>query len=234
MALQFDQLLDSSKQSALAEEIVSAIVAVVSNASAPDFAVQTLEKGLSSDLSIEQRDAAVALQVHAVKCAKGVLTSALDATAAERAETLRLSLEKNCSDSALSTLEEVPQAAADFKAAMCLSIVGKCADLTAAEMDRLKKGKITILNEEDQRVFDQQHEQHQEKQMQAITAFLSSLPQRYPSFGRSLFNNIRQHVQHDIEERYKSPDIHDKVDSLFRDALSTMPPDAHDHPARPV
>jgi hypothetical protein len=222
MAIQFDQLLDGGKQSSLAEEIVTVTAAVVSNASAPDFAVQTLEKGLSANLSAEQRAAATVLQAYAVKCAEEVLTPALDPSAAERASMLKASLEKNCPDGELAALENAPQAAKEFKATMCRSLASKCAELAAAEIDRLKKGKITILNEEDKKVFDQLHEQHQEKQTKATVAFLSSLPQRYPSYGKPLFDSIRQHVQHDIEERYKSPDIHAKVDSLFKEALSAL------------
>ncbi|WP_334187665.1 hypothetical protein [Noviherbaspirillum sp.] len=222
MTIDFDQLLDSDAQSALAEEIVTTTAAVVSNASAPDFAAHMLEQGFSSGLSSEQRHAAVVLQTYAVRCAKEVLTPALDSSAAERAETLEASLQNHCPADALSALEKAPHAAAAFKAAMCRSMARKCAELAAAEMDRLKKGKITILNEQDEKIFDQQHAERQQKQTQATTAFLSSLPQRYPDFGRSLFDDIRQHVQRDIEDRYKSPDIHAKVDSLFADALARM------------
>lgn len=226
MAVNFEKLLDKDQQSALAEEIVTTAAAVVSNASAPDFAVRSLKQGIAANLSPEQRDAAIALQAYGVRCAGEVLTVALDLSAAQRAEALRTALEEDSPNGVQANLDQQPEAAATFKSRMCRAIAGKCADLAAADIDRLKKGKITILNEDDQQVFEQQHEERGQKQAQAATAFLSSLPQRYPSFGIALFKDIRQDVQHEIEEKYQSPDIHARVESLFINALEAMPPDA--------
>jgi hypothetical protein len=229
MTINFEQLLDQDRQSALADEIVTAAAAVVSNAMAPDFAVRSLEQGISGNLSQDQRDAAIALQAYGVRCAGEVLTAALDPTAVERADALRKSLEKNCPDGTLAILDKQPEAAAAFKSKMCRAIAGKCAELVAADIDRLKKGKISILNEEDQQVFERQHKERGQKQAAAARAFLSSLPERYPSYGIELFKDIRQEVQHDMEEKYKSPDIHARIESLFRDALDAMPPEARAH-----
>ncbi len=226
MTINFDQSLDQDRQSALADEIVTAAAAVVSNAMAPDFAVRSLEQGVSADLSQDQRDAAVALQAHGARCAAEVLTAALDPTAIERADAFRKSLEENCPDGALAILDKQPDTAKAFKSTMCRAIAGKCAELAAADIDRLKKGKISILNEEDQKVFEQQHEERKNKQAAAATGFLSSLPQRYPSYGFALFKDIRGEVKRDMEERYKSPDIHARVEALFKDALDAMPPEA--------
>ena len=229
MTINFDQLLDQGRQSALADEIVTAAAAVVSNAMAPDFAVRSLEQGILADLSQDQRDAAVALQAHGVRCAGEVLTAALDPTAIERADAFRTSLEKNCPDGTLAILDKQPETAAAFKSTMCRAIAGKCAELLAADIDRLKKGKISILNEEDQQVFERQHEERGTKQDEAARFFLSSLPERYPSYGVELFKDIRQKVQHDMEEKYKSPDIHARIATLFRDAQGAMPPEARAH-----
>lgn len=226
MTINLDQLLDQDRQSALADEIVTAAAAVVSNAMAPDFAVRSLKQGIIANLSQDQRNAAIALQAHGVRCTAEVLTAALDPTAAERADAFRVSLEKDSPDGTLAILDKQPDVAAAFKSRMCRAIAGKCAELAAADIDRLKKGKISILNEDDQKVFEQQHEERGQKQAAAATAFLSSLPERYPSYGVALFKDIRQKVQHDLEEKYKSPDIHTRIESLFRDALDVMPPEA--------
>lgn len=223
MAVNFEMLLDKDQQAALADEIVTATAAVVSNASAPDFAVRSLKQGISANLSPEQLDAAFALQAYGVRYAGEVLTTALDPSAAQRADALRTALEENSANGVLAILDQQPEAATAFKSRMCRAIAGKCAELAAADIDRLKKGKITILNEEDQQVFERQHEERGQKQAQAITAFLSSLPERYPSFGIALFKDIRRDVQHEIEGKYKSPDIHAQVESLFRNALEAMP-----------
>lgn len=222
MAANFQNLLDKNDQSVLAEEIVALTAAVVSNATAPDFAVRTLEQGVSASLTPEQRAAAAALQAYGVKCASQIFTSALDQSALDRAQEFEEALKKNCAGHALAILDQEPEAGSEFKAAMCRAIAGKCADLAAAEIDRLKKGKTTILNEHDQQIFNQQHDDRQEKQATAVIAFLSSLPQRYPTFGMELFEEIQQNVQRDIEEKYKSPDIHAKVASLFEDARKAI------------
>lgn len=229
MTINFDQLLDQDRQSALADEIVTAAAAVVSNAMAPDFAVRSLEQGISADLSQDQRDAAIALQAHGVRCAAEVLAAALDPTATERADAFRTSLEKHCPDGTLAILDKQPEAAAAFKSTMCRAIAGKCSELLAADIDRLKKGKISILNEEDQQVFERQHEERGKKQAEAARSFLSSLPERYPSYGLELFKDIRREVQQDMEEKYKSPDIHARIASLFRDAQDAMPSEARGH-----
>lgn len=223
MAVNFENMLDKELQSALANEIVTATVAVVSNALAPDFAVRSLEQGVSAALSPQQREAAITLQVYGTGCTGEVFLPALDSSASERAETFKAALEKKCPDGMLSILDKQAEAAAAFKSRMCHAIASKCAELAAADIDRLKKGKITILNEADQQVFEAQHKEREQKQAQAAITFLSSLPHRFPSFGIELFKEIRQGVQHEIEEHYKSPDIHDRVDSLFRDALEAMP-----------
>lgn len=225
MTIDFEKLLDKQRQSDLADEIVTATAAVVSNASSPDFAVRSLEQGILAELSPEQSDAAIALQAYGVGCAGEVLSAGLDPSAAERADALRSALAEKCPDGALARLSRQPDAAATFKSRMCQAIAGKCAELAAADIDRLKKGKITILNEEDREIFDRQHEERGQKQAQAATHFLSSLPERYPSFGSALFNDIRQAVQRDMEEKYKSPDIHTRIETMFKDALKVMPAD---------
>lgn len=222
MAVNFEQLLDKNHQSQLADEVITVTAAVISNATAPDFAVRTLEQGVSASLTLEQRAAAAALQAYGSKSAAQIFVSALDQSALDRAQALEEALEKNCPANAATLLDNEPNAGAEFKAAMCRAIAGKCAELAAAEIDRLKKGKITILNEHDQQIFDQQHLERQEKQAAAVIAFLSSLPKRYPAFGMALFEEIQQNVQRDIEEKYKSPDIHARVERLFTDARQAM------------
>lgn len=226
MTTDLERLLDKNLQTSLADEIVTTVAAVASNALAPDSAVRALEQGVAHTLSSEQRDAAAALQYHGAACAGEILTAGLDSAAAQRTGELQAALENKCPPKARASLDDTPEAGAQFKSRMCRAIAGKCAELAAAEIDRLKKGKITILNKEDEEVFNQQHKQHQEKQAGAIVTFLAALPQRYPSFGAQLFSDIARQVQSEIGEKYKSPDIHAKVASLFKDAVAAMPSDA--------
>jgi hypothetical protein len=146
----------------------------------------------------------------------------LDNLAAERASTLRAALEEKCQSDALRAFDKEPEAGIEFKSRMSRSIASKCAELAAAEIDRLKKGKITILDEKDAEAFYQRHAESQEKKTNATVSFLASLPQRYPSLGMQLFNDIQQHVQEEIEEKYRSPDIHTEVASLFKQAREAM------------
>jgi hypothetical protein len=223
MTIDFAHALDKNLQSALADEIVATVAAVVSNASAPDFAVRSLEQGVLASLSPEQLEAAAVMQAYGSKCAGEVFTPALDELAVERASALSALLEDKCQSDALLAFDKQHETGIEFKSRMSRAIASKCAELAAAEIDRLKKGKITILDEKDAQTFHQQHEKNQEKQTDASVSFLASLPERYPSLGMQLFNDIQQHVQNEIEEKYKSPDIHSKVASLFKLAREAMP-----------
>jgi hypothetical protein len=160
-----------------------------------------------------------------MRCAGEVFTSGLDDLAAGRADELRVALESNCENDALRLLDKEPDAGAEFKSEMVRAIASKCAELVASEIDRVKKGRFTILNEDDQKTFDRQHDDRLKRRTQAITEFLSSLPERYPSFGTNLFADIRRNVQREIEEKYKSPDIHAAVGAMFSDALNAMSPE---------
>lgn len=223
MAVNFEQMLDRSRQSALADQVVTMTAAVASDASAPDFAARTLAQSRSETLTPDQRAAAAAMQAYGVRCAAAIFTAALDQSAAQRADALKTVLEHDSPDEELALLESDPGAGAEFKSRMSLAIAAKCADLVAAEIDRQKKGPITILNEEDRQLFEQQHTEHQKQRAEAVTAFLSSLPERYPPFGASLFAAIERDVRQQIEDKYKSPDIHAAVAAIFRQALEAMP-----------
>lgn len=228
MAIDFEHSLDKNLQSALADEIVTTVAAVVSNASAPDFAVRTLEQGVQASLSPDQREAAAVMQAYGSKCAGNVFTAGLDKLAAERASALRVTLEGKCQNNLLHAFDKEAEAGIEFKSRMSCSIASKCAELAAAEIDRLKKGKIAILDEKDAEAFNQRHAESQKKQTDATVSFLASLPQRYPSFGMQLFNDIQQFVQNEIEEKYRSPDIHTKIASLFKQAREAIALKAQD------
>jgi hypothetical protein len=225
MTINFNQILDKSHQSSLANEIVTAAAAVASDASAPDFAVRALEQSRQKTLAPEQYAAATAVQAYGSRCAAEIFTPALDKSAADRANEFSMALENECPDDALELLDNDPDAGAEFKASMCRAIAAKCAELVAAEIDRQKKGRITILDENDRQVFDSQHEDRQKKRTDAIVGFLSTLPVRYPSFGASLFGSIRADIQRDVEEKYKSPEIHAAIAAMFTNALAAMQPE---------
>ncbi|WP_052452317.1 hypothetical protein [Noviherbaspirillum autotrophicum] len=228
MKASFENTLDPTFQSALADEIVSMVAAVVSNASAPDSAIRALVKSRQDSLAPEQRAAAAALQAYGIRCAADVFTPALEPEAIERAAKLRQALESQSADDALAALESNPEAGMEFKSRMSRAIASKCAELAAAEIERAKSGPVTILNEADAKVFETQHAQHQKQRSQATTTFLSSLPVRFPSFGVDLFNAIRRDVQREIEENHKRPDVHAAVAALFDDAIAAMPANIRD------
>ncbi|HYD95211.1 MAG TPA: hypothetical protein VEC01_07790 [Noviherbaspirillum sp.] len=223
MNTNFENTLDPTFQAALADEIVSMVAAVVSNASAPDSAARALVKSRQDSLAPEQRAAAAALQAYGIRCAAEVFTPALEPEAVERAARLRQALEAQSANEALALLDAKPDAGMEFKSRMCIAIATKCAELVAAEIERAKNGPVTILNEDDAKVFEARHAQHQEQRAQAATAFLSSLPVRFPSFGVDLFISVRREVQRHIEENHKRPDIHAAVAALFDDAVAAMP-----------
>jgi hypothetical protein len=223
MNTNFDQVLAPDFQSALADEIVATVAAVVSNTSAPDSAVRALQKSRQESLSVEQRAAAAALQAYGARCASDVFTASLEAQAGERAAELQQALEADSEGDALASLESTPETGTGFKSRMSFAIAAKCAELVAAEIERIKTGPVTILNEEDAKVFTSQHEQHQQQRMDAAISFLSMLPTRFPTFGGELFSTIRHDVQRQIEKNHRRPDIHAAVTKLFDDAFAAMP-----------
>lgn len=224
MNTNFEKVLDSTFQSALADEIVSMVAAVVSNTSAPDSAIRALEKRRQDTLAPEQRAAAAALQAYGARNAAMVFTVALEQQAEERANELQRALESVTDDDALALLESTPEAGEEFKARMSLAIATKCAQLIATEIERVKTGPVKILNEDDAKVFEENHARHQRQRTEAAVDFLSNLPVRFPKFGANLFATIRRDVQHLIAENHKRPDIHAAVSTLFDDAISAMPP----------
>lgn len=232
MNTDFERALSAMPQAPLADEIVATLVAVVSNASAPESATRALEKSWQDSLAPEHRAAAAALQAYGVQCAAEVFTPGLDAQAEQRAAQLRQALEAESAGDALALLTSKPDAGAEFKSRMCLAVARKCAELVAAEIDRSKKGPITILNEEDAKVFEARHAEHQQQRTGAATHFLASLPTRFPSFGAALFAEIHDEVERRIEEEYKRPDIHTAVAAMFDDAIAAMQPSVRDEVVR--
>lgn len=142
----------------------------------------------------------------------------------ERAEQLCHTLEKESSKELLTSLTSKPEIGAEFKSRMCLAVAGKCAELVAAEIERSKKGPITILNEGDAKLFEERHAAHQNQRMRAATDFLGSIPMRFPSFGAALFGKIREDVVHHIKEKYQRPDVHTAVAAIFDEAIAVMQP----------
>jgi len=221
--MNMESVLTEMPQALLADEIVATLAAVVSNASAPDSATRALEKSRQDSLPPEQRAAAAALQAYGVQCAADVFTPGLEPQAMERAEQLRRKLEEASAQDALAMLASQPDVGAEFKSRMCHAVASKCAELVAAEIERAKKGPITILNEDDAKVFEARHAEHQKQRARAATDFLAALPSRFPSFGVALFLEIREDVERQVEEKHKRPDIHTAVAAMFDDAVEAMP-----------
>lgn len=220
----FERLLAAMPQVPLADEIVAMLAAVVSNTSAPDSASRALEQSRRDLLAPEQRAVAAALQAYGAQGAAEVFTQGLEPQAMERAVQLCHALEAESASDALAILTSKPEIGAEFKSRMCLAIARKCAELVAAEIDRAKQGPITILNEDDAKIFEIRHAEHQNQRMRAATDFLGSLPTRFPSFGAMLFGDIREGVERHIKEKYKRPEIHTAVAAMFDGAVASMHP----------
>jgi hypothetical protein len=176
-------------------------------------------------LAPEQRAAAAALQAYGARNAATVFTVALESQAVARANELQQALEAATDGDALTLLESDPEAGEGFKERMSLAIATKCAQLIATEIERVKTGPVKILNEDDAKLFEENHARHQTQRTEAAVGFLRDLPVRFPTFGAHLFHTIRRDVQNWVEESYKRPDIHAAVSTLFDDAMSAMPPD---------
>jgi hypothetical protein len=218
-----ESALQSIDQIAVADALASALTAVVSNASEPDSALAGLRKARQDAFAPEERAAVAALQAYGVECAAGVLSAGLEQDASERGARLREGLEADSGNDALSLLRENADAGAAFKSRFSLRIALRCAEMVAAEIERDKQGRFTILNEQDAAVFESHREARRKQRIDAARDFLASLPVRYPRFGAALFADIRLHAQRDVAAQHKRPDIHQAVTSLFDDALACMP-----------
>jgi hypothetical protein len=217
-----ESALQSIDQVAVADALASALTAVVSNASEPDSALAGLRKARNDSIPPEQRAAVAALQAYGVECAAGVLGAGLEQDASERGARLREGLEADAGSDALSLLRENADVGAAFKSRFFLRIALRCAEMIAAEIERDKQGSFTILNEQDAAIFESRREAHRKQRIDAARDFLASIPDRYPSFGAALFSDIRLHVERDVAEQHRRPDIHQAVASLFDDALASM------------
>jgi hypothetical protein len=223
MDAKLESALQSIDQVAVADALASALTAVVSNASEPDSALAGLRKARNDSVSPEERSAVAALQAYGVESAADVLCAGLEQDASDRAERLREGLEADSGSDALALLRNNADAGAAFKSRLSLRIALRCAEMVAAEIERDKQGRFTILNEQDAAIFESRREAHRKQRVDAARDFLASLPDRYPSFGAALFSDIRRHVERDVAEQHKRPDIHQAVASLFDDALACMP-----------
>ncbi|WP_151637529.1 hypothetical protein [Noviherbaspirillum aerium] len=220
--------LQSIDQAAVADALASALTAVVSGASAPEAAVAGLRKARDESVPPEKRAAVAALQAYGAECAADVLTAGLEQDASERAARLREGLETDSGGDDLSLLRASADAGAAFKSRLALRIASRCAEMAAAEIERDKQGHFTILNEQDAAIFQSRREAHRTMRTEAARDFLASLPSRFPSFGASLFADIRRQVEREVAERHARPDIHEAVASLFDAAMNSMPESMRD------
>jgi hypothetical protein len=232
MNTDLDSILQSIDQTAVADALASALTAVVSNASAPDSALAGLRKERDESVPPEKRAAVAALQAYGAECAAEVLIAGLEQDAGERAARLHEGLVADSGSDALSLLRTNADAGCAFKSRLSLRIASRCAEMVAAEIERDKQGQFTILNEQDAEIFKSRREAHRRMRTDAARNFLASLPIRYPSFGATLFADIRRHVEQEVAEQHKRPDVHEAVASLFDIAKNSMPesiPNAVEH-----
>ncbi|GAB3550517.1 hypothetical protein GCM10027343_33630 [Noviherbaspirillum agri] len=228
MNTSFESVLQSIDQAAVADALASALTAVVSDASAPDSALAGLRKARNESVSPEEKAAVAALQAYGVESTAEVLTAGLEQDASERAAHLRDALEADSESDALSLLRTSADAGSAFKSRLSLRIASRCAQMIAAEIERDKQGHFTILNEQDAAIFESRRNAHRKMRTDAARDFLASLPSRYPSFGAALFADIRRHVEQEVAEQHKRPDIHEAVASLFDSAINCMPESMRD------
>lgn len=232
MNTHFDQALQSIDQTAVADDLASFLTAVVSDTTSPDSALAGLHKAREAAGGPEQRAAVAALQAYGVEYAAGVLSAGLERDAGERAARLHEALEADAEGDALAVLRGDDEPGSQFKSRLALKIASRCAEMIAAEIERDKQGHFTILDEKDAAIFESRRAAHREQRIEAAREFLASLPVRYPSFGASLFADIRRHVEQEVAEHHKRPDIHEAVASLFDTALERMSGPTRDAVAR--
>lgn len=218
-----EPVLQSIDQAAVADALASAMTAVVSDASAPDSALEGLRKARNELIPPEKRAAVAALQAYGAEFAAEVWTVGLEQDASERAAQLRKGLEADSGSDVLSLLRANADAGSAFKSRLSLRIASRCAEMVAAEIERDKQGQFTILDERDAQTFESRREAHRKMRTEAARDFLASLPIRYPSFGAALFVDIRRHVEHEVAEQHKRPNIHEAVAALFDAAANSMP-----------
>ena len=218
-----ESALQSIDQVAVADALASALMAVVSNASAPDSALEGLRKAKNDLFPSENRLVVAALQTYGVECAADVLSTGLEQDASERAARLREGLEADAQSDVLSLPRKNTEAGAAFKSELALRIAFRCAEMVASDIERDKQGSFTILDKQDAEIFESRRKAHRKQRIDAAHDFLASLPSRYPSFGATLFYDIRRHVKNDIAERHNRPEIHEALASLFDNALASMP-----------
>jgi hypothetical protein len=223
MDANLEPALQSIDQVAVADALASALTAVVSNASEPDSALAGLRKARNDSVPLEKRSAVAALEAYGVECAAGVLSAGLEQDASDRAARLREGLEAESGSDALSLVRNNADMGSAFKSRLSLRIASRCAEMVAAEIERDKEGRFTILDEQDAAIFASRREAHRRQRIDAARDFLAALPGRYPSFGAALFSDIRWQVERDIAEHYTRPEIHEAVASLFDDATACMP-----------
>ncbi|WP_019142991.1 hypothetical protein [Noviherbaspirillum massiliense] len=223
MNTNLEPALQSIDQAAVADALASALTAVISNASAPESSLAGLRKERNDSVPPEKMAAVAALQAYGAECAADVLTAGLEQDASERAARLREGLEADAGSETLSLLRTNVDAGSTFKSRLALRIASRCAEMIAAEIERDKQGHFTILNEQDAAIFESRREAHRKLRAEVARDFLASLPSRYPSFGAALFADIRRHVEREVAEQHKRPDIHEAVASLFDTAMRCMP-----------
>ena len=233
MNVQLEPTLQSIDQTAVADALASALVAVVSNASAPDSALAGLRTARNASASPEERAAVAALEAYGVECVADVLTAGLERDASDRAVRLREGLEADAGDDdSISLLHTNADVGAAFKFRLSLRVASRCAKMVASEIERDKQGHFTILDEQDAAIFESRREAHRKQRAEVARDFLASIPSRYPSFGATLFADIRRDVEREVAEQHKRPDIHGAVKSLFDTALARMPESMRDAVAR--
>jgi hypothetical protein len=234
----FDKLLDADTQGDLADDIVAATAAVVADAQAPDFAERALARNREKNLRPDQAMLAAALQAYGVEQAGPVFAAALADNPMGRADALRQSLTDACGADLVQALVQAlvqdERSASAFKSRLCGAIAAKAADMVAVELARSRQAPLAIDDPNDAEVFRKIAEAQHRRHVDLLTQYLRSLPQRYPALANEILPAIARDIRHEIGERYKSPDIQQAIDDIFRDALGEQSAGAQVSSARPA
>jgi hypothetical protein len=219
MNADFDTLLDADTQGDLADDIVAVTAAVVADAQAPDFAVRALARNREKSLRPDQAMLAAALQAYGVEQAGPAFAAALADNPVDRVASLRQSLTDVCGADLMQALVQDERSASAFKSRLCGAIAAKAADMVAVELARSRQAPLAIDDPNDAAVFRKTAETQHQRHVDLLTQYLRALPQRYPALAHDMLPAMAQDIRHDIGERYKSPDIQQAIDAIFRDAL---------------
>ncbi len=227
MSLDIERAFAPDVQFELAYKAFRAMMAMTGGDSTPEVEARALENARQAQFEPKWRELAAALQALGVALAMEPIQTIFESPEdAKRFEALRLALESASSPAALAQSRSTQTSFDDFKKAMCGNIVVHLAEMLARDTRRAKSGPTFLINKNMQGLADEGASAFRSQLARALTAFLISLPDRYPSFGPELFAWAQGAALGRVKEEFNSPEIDEVIGGVFQDALGRMSPES--------